>query len=326
MFSSLKSIATLALAANVVLGVPTWRRTDVPSLSEWKLKNLESYYKFKTRYRNLGCEENKDTDFFNQCCVPLPKGQSPPEQCTSTSCSPPESSAPSPVAVAVASPAPTTTETDNGDLNDEDQDQGDDSNEGEDDQDLPYCDEVGNGNEPNPPSTPEQPSSSSTPAPAPEPTSTPAPAPEPTSTPAPAPEPTSTPTSEQPTTTEDAPPPSTTTPDNGDNSGNADVQTGGFATFYEQDGSEGACGGFNSDDEMIGAIDEDRYGVSSERSPLCGRRVHITNTDNGKSVTVVLVDDCPTCANSNSIDLSPSAFQQIANPDTGMVPISWYFI
>lgn len=38
---SLKSIATFALAANLVLGVPTWRRNDIPSLSEWKSKNLE---------------------------------------------------------------------------------------------------------------------------------------------------------------------------------------------------------------------------------------------------------------------------------------------
>ena len=52
----------------------------------------------------------------------------------------------------------------------------------------------------------------------------------------------------------------------------------------------------------------------------------ITNTKNQKSVTVTIVDDCPTCVSSNSIDLSVGAFTAIATEDEGMVPITWSFV
>ena len=39
-----------------------------------------------------------------------------------------------------------------------------------------------------------------------------------------------------------------------------------------------------------------------------------------QSVTVMIADACPTCVNSNSIDLSMLAFQQIASLPEGMVP------
>jgi rare lipoprotein A (peptidoglycan hydrolase) len=54
--------------------------------------------------------------------------------------------------------------------------------------------------------------------------------------------------------------------------------------------------------------------------------VQITNTDNGKSVTVVVADDCPTCKNANSVDLSTGAFQQIGDESTGVLNIKWKFV
>lgn len=66
-------------------------------------------------------------------------------------------------------------------------------------------------------------------------------------------------------------------------------------------------------------MDSDRY----DNGSLCGKSVTITNTDNGKSVTVTVADECPTCDNSNSIDLSTGAFDQIADESSGIVPISW---
>jgi len=72
-------------------------------------------------------------------------------------------------------------------------------------------------------------------------------------------------------------------------------------------------------------MDVGRYGDPNAKSDLCGKTVHITNTDNGQSVDVTIVDACPTCENSNSIDLSPAAFDTIADPVTGIVPISWSF-
>lgn len=105
----------------------------------------------------------------------------------------------------------------------------------------------------------------------------------------------------------------------------SNVNTGGFATFFYQNGVAGACGTVHSDNDMIAAIDGDRYGNLSVQSGLCGKRVTLTNTNNGKSVTVTIADACPTCDNSNSIDLSVGAFKQIATLDEGIVPISWSF-
>ncbi|KAG1735268.1 uncharacterized protein EDB91DRAFT_1037187, partial [Suillus paluster] len=51
-------------------------------------------------------------------------------------------------------------------------------------------------------------------------------------------------------------------------------------------------------------------------SPLCGKQVQITNLSNGKTVTVTVADDCPTCANSESIDLSVAAFEAISDLST----------
>lgn len=167
----------------------------------------------------------------------------------------------------------------------------------ENDDEDEYCDD----GDDEPPS-----SSSAPPAPAvttpPVPTTTPVEAPEPkTTTPAPAPAATQAPAS------------------------TSNVNTGGFATFFYQNGVAGACGTVHSDNDMIAAIDGDRYGNLSARSALCGKQVTLTNTKNGKSVTVTIADACPTCDNSNSIDLSKGAFEQIATLDEGIVPITWSF-
>ncbi|KAF9454541.1 hypothetical protein P691DRAFT_692150 [Macrolepiota fuliginosa MF-IS2] len=106
---------------------------------------------------------------------------------------------------------------------------------------------------------------------------------------------------------------------------NSDVQTGGFATFFYQNGNAGACGTVHKDGDLVAAIDADRYGNTGAKSSLCGKRVEITNTNNHKSVTVTIADACPTCKNRNSIDLSTGAFLRIATEEEGMVPITWKF-
>jgi len=102
--------------------------------------------------------------------------------------------------------------------------------------------------------------------------------------------------------------------------------SGGVATFFTQNGVAGACGTVHQDSDFIAAIDQARYGSSGEKSSLCGKQVHITNTSNKKSVTVTIADDCPTCKNSNSIDLSVGAFKQIATEAEGEVEIVWSFV
>jgi rare lipoprotein A (peptidoglycan hydrolase) len=53
--------------------------------------------------------------------------------------------------------------------------------------------------------------------------------------------------------------------------------------------------------------------------------VKITNTANQKSVTAIVADACPTCANKQSIDMSVGAFTQIALEATGQINIAWSF-
>jgi len=92
------------------------------------------------------------------------------------------------------------------------------------------------------------------------------------------------------------------------------------------------------------AIDVDRYGDTGRKSGLCGKRVQITNTKNGKvlesfvssdfltitffsqSVTVTVADACPTCQNGNSIDLSRGAFTKIATESEGEVPSEFLLV
>jgi hypothetical protein len=177
-----------------------------------------------------------------------------------------------------------------------------------DEEDLPFCDEVGGETTTTAapvatPTTKAAPTSTTTPHT----TSTPATTKKTTSTakPASTPKPVATPSS---------------------NTASSSLNTGGVATFFFQNGVAGACGTVHSDTDMIAAIDGDRYGNLGKKSSLCGQKVQITNTKNKKTVTVTIADACPTCENSNSIDLSEGAFEKIATLDEGEVPITWSFV
>jgi hypothetical protein len=95
--------------------------------------------------------------------------------------------------------------------------------------------------------------------------------------------------------------------------------------FVDQNGNPGACGNYHSDQDLIGAIDISWYGNTGAVSQYCGRSVTITNLNNGKSVTIIVADVCPTCDTSNSFDLSFGAFSAISDPSAGEVPITWHF-
>ena len=88
----------------------------------------------------------------------------------------------------------------------------------------------------------------------------------------------------------------------------SDLVTGGFATFFYQMGGYGACGKVNPDSAYIVALALARYGTASNNAPDCGRKLRITNTDNGRSVEAVVADACPGCRNYNSLDLSVATF------------------
>ncbi|ELU44425.1 rare lipoprotein A (RlpA)-like double-psi beta-barrel domain-containing protein [Rhizoctonia solani AG-1 IA] len=103
-------------------------------------------------------------------------------------------------------------------------------------------------------------------------------------------------------------------------SSNPETYSGGVATYYYQNGAAGSCGNYNSDDTPIVAVDSRTMDPS-----LCGKKVRVTNTNNGKSVVCTIADTCPTCNTATSLDLSTGAFNQIAKPEEGMVPIAWHF-
>ena len=100
----------------------------------------------------------------------------------------------------------------------------------------------------------------------------------------------------------------------------SDLITGGFATFFNQEGGIGACGQAHQDSDFIVALALARYGTGSNNAPDCGRKLTITNTANGKTVQATVADACPGCRNFNSLDLSVATFNAIADPATGVVP------
>lgn len=101
------------------------------------------------------------------------------------------------------------------------------------------------------------------------------------------------------------------------------VKGSGFGTFFFQGGVAGACGDVHKDSDFVVALDKDLYGNTSEKSQYCGDTIKITNKANGKQVTAIVADACPTCANWGSVDLSQGAFDQIAEESTGMINITW---
>jgi rare lipoprotein A (peptidoglycan hydrolase) len=131
------------------------------------------------------------------------------------------------------------------------------------------------------------------------------------------------PTSAEPTTTAEP----TSTPAKASpspspaNTGSSNYNTGGQGTFFYQNGNAGACGQVHQDTALIVAMDSATFNMS-----LCGKSVIIINIANGKSVTATVADDCPTCNNANSIDMSVATFTTIAAESVGEIDIKWKYV
>ncbi|CAE7145353.1 unnamed protein product [Rhizoctonia solani] len=92
---------------------------------------------------------------------------------------------------------------------------------------------------------------------------------------------------------------------------------GGWATYYDTEGGKGACGKYNHNHELVVAIGKPLWDSTQGyggTSTLCGKTA--TVRWRGKSVQVRVVDQCPVCGY-NDLDLSPSAFQKLANKEVG---------
>ncbi|THH30081.1 hypothetical protein EUX98_g4101 [Antrodiella citrinella] len=120
------------------------------------------------------------------------------------------------------------------------------------------------------------------------------------------------------------PPPATTAP----SSGGGQVFSGD-GTFYET--GLGACGITNVDTDFIAAIGFaafDSYpgytGGNPNNNPICGKKV--TAHYQGKQVTVAITDRCAGCEIATSLDFSPSAFDQLADPAVGRIHgVTWSY-
>src|SRR4051794_6100948 len=94
----------------------------------------------------------------------------------------------------------------------------------------------------------------------------------------------------------------------------------GEATYYNEADGGGNCS-FDPtpQDLMVGAMNHTDYANSA----ICGAYVELTGPDG--TITIRIVDQCPECPAGN-IDLSPSAFAQIAELIRGRVPITWRIV
>jgi expansin len=102
-------------------------------------------------------------------------------------------------------------------------------------------------------------------------------------------------------------------------SSDAPLRTGNATYYVEADGSGNCMFDPTPDDLMVAAMNHTDYANAA----LCGAYVAI-NGPKG-SVTVRIVDRCPECA-PGSIDLSPQAFDRIADRAAGIVPITWRIV
>lgn len=300
------SIASLALAAISAVSGRVVPRKTAPA--GWNCSDLEPYNKYHERYLSFDCQDHHGTEYFDQCCHPRLANETSlpfPSQCGCDDDGDDDTSSSSNSTQTTPTPTPAYV--------------------------VPT------------PSVSPQPEQSSDPAvaqpsdPSSSTSSTPAPSP----TPSPVSDSSNTSGNSDNNNNDDTSSgddnnnntsgdnSTSTSSDNGSNNNNSngdgDVHTGGEATFFYQGGAAGACGQVHSDSDFICAMDQDLFGTSGPSSPLCGKQVKITNTANGNTVTVTVADDCPTCSNSNSIDLSVAAFQALGDMSLGVLPISWQF-
>jgi hypothetical protein len=101
----------------------------------------------------------------------------------------------------------------------------------------------------------------------------------------------------------------------------------GQGTFYST--GLGACGITNNDGQHICAVSHDLFdsfpgynGANPNNNPICGRQV--TASYQGKSVTLTITDRCEGCKVTD-LDMSPSAFNSVADPTLGRIDITWHW-
>lgn len=123
---------------------------------------------------------------------------------------------------------------------------------------------------------------------------------------------------------------------NGGGSSGGGEKNIGQATYYsvvnpgENHGYEAgtvACSSqkYSNDDDIV-ALSSLNYD-SMGKDAVCGRRVGITNTENGKYAEATIVDRCAGGGCPwNALDLSPKVFNKLGLESQGILPIEWHFL
>jgi expansin (peptidoglycan-binding protein) len=91
----------------------------------------------------------------------------------------------------------------------------------------------------------------------------------------------------------------------------------GDGTYYAADGTGNCSFAPSPNDLLVAAMNRPDYG----NAVWCGACVDVTGPKG--SVTVRIVDQCPGCLK-GSLDLSPQAFDMIADHAAGRVAITWH--
>ncbi|MGW3039739.1 cysteine/serine endopeptidase inhibitor [Kitasatospora sp. NPDC001159] len=100
----------------------------------------------------------------------------------------------------------------------------------------------------------------------------------------------------------------------------------GKATYYT-DAGYGACGTqINASTQMLVAVPHTWWtSANPNNDPLC-KGISVKVTYQGKTVTVPVKDQCPSC-DSTHIDLSQPAFAKLAPLDKGVINgLTWQFV
>jgi len=361
MFSiaSLLSIALVAASSASAASLPRHRaiahraiaaleaRATATAPATWATGYLEDYDVYHLRYLALDCQDKHNTTFFDQCCHPLLATENlkdnRPAQCTptaaeissaksaffpsSTAATPTgaggddcgdESTTPAPTSTAKATPTPQSNNDDGGDCDDG----GDESSsskpstkttapakatptpQSNDDGGDDDCSGGDDGGDESSSAKPTTTSSEKTTTTAAKTTAAPT-------------------TTAKPTTTKKMVTSTTKTTSTSKSTSTAGLTVGGIATYYTQDGTTGACGTKHSDSDIVCALKTSTYANGKH----CGQTVAITNLKNGKTLKVLVADECPGCKNAESIDLSTGAYKALGGTTSeGEFDIAWKFV
>ncbi|ORX63314.1 hypothetical protein K493DRAFT_148348, partial [Basidiobolus meristosporus CBS 931.73] len=87
----------------------------------------------------------------------------------------------------------------------------------------------------------------------------------------------------------------------------------------------GSCGIVSTSSQLIAAMNAPQFGeyANPSHSPVCFKCAMIHGPKG--SVKVQIVDKCPSCKE-GSLDLSPAAFEHIADLAQGRVHIDWSYV